>query len=259
MTSAIATLTRTSPTIDHDANSSSTHESVDVTRTCPAIRLSGMSTFAVHDHQHTSHDHRYKPVSPIRQGSIAAQLGIGLTTGVSLGVAARAFMRLLTEDPEFTWSGTLLIVGIFAVFGLVQSVVAAVRSRTTRQWVTVPTRLIGGLSLVLLGGGPGVLMLPFLWFGALALWQTTWRRWKRATLAALAAANMIGFVGMTLSEEGVDRLLETRALAGFALFAATYAATVWAVGPTLTPRSTAESVPTETIGLETSDLSETRR
>ena len=93
-------------------------------------------------------------------------------------------------------------------------------------------------------------MLPFLWFGALALWQTTWRRWKRATLAALAAANMVGFIGLTLSEEGLDRLLEARVVAGFALFAATYAAAVWSAGPTLSPRSTVASVPVETIRVD---------
>ncbi len=156
-------------------------------------------------------------------------------------------MRLLTDDPEFTWSGTAFIVGLFGLFGVVQGLVAAIRSRTTRPWITVPTRLLGGLSYLLLGGGPGALMLPYLWFGGLALWQTTWRRWKRATLAGLAAANMVGVIGMILSEEGLHRLREPRVVAGFALFVATYAAVSWSAGPTLGPRSAVAGVPVEGI------------
>ena len=207
-----------------------------------------MNTFAVHDRQPTSHDHRQRIDSQIHRRSFAAHLGVGLVTGIGLGVAARSFMRLLTDDPEFTWSGTAFIIGLFTVFGVVQSVVAAIRSRTTRQWITVPARLLGGLSYLMLGGGAGVVMVPFLWFGALALWQTTWHRWKRATLAGLAAANMVGFIGITLSEEGLDRLLEARVVAGFALFTATYAAAVRSVGPTLSPRSTVAGAPNEPSG-----------
>ncbi len=206
-----------------------------------------MSTSVVHDHQHPPHQRSDETRSAKHRRSFAGHLGSGLITGLSLGVAARGFMRLLTDEPEFTWSGTIFIIGLFVVFGLVQGLVAAIRTRTTRRWITVPARLIGGLSYLMLGGGPGVLMVPFLWFGALALWQTTWRCWQRATLATLAAANMVGFIGLTLSEEGFDRLLEPRVIAGFAIFAATYAGAVWSAGPTLSPRSTVAEVPVEAI------------
>ena len=38
-------------------------------------------------------------------------LAAGLFGGFALGVIARAWMRLITEDPEFTWKGTIFIVG----------------------------------------------------------------------------------------------------------------------------------------------------
>ncbi len=186
--------------------------------------------------------------SPVHRRSLAAHLGLGLITGLGLGVAARGFMRLLTVDPEFTWSGTILIVGLFVVFGTVQGVVAAITGRTTRTWITVPARLAGGLSYLMLGGGAGTLMMPFLWFGALALWRTTWHHLVRTTLAALAAANMIGVVGLTLSEDELEGLREPGVIAGFALFAATYAAALWTAGPTLRPPSP-----------ETSDMVRRRR
>lgn len=156
-------------------------------------------------------------------------------------------MRLLTADPDFTWSGTILIVGLFAVFGTVQGGVAAITTRTTRRWITIPARLVGGLSYLVLGGGAGLLMVPFLWFGALAYWRTTWHRRLRATLAVLAAANIAAVVGLTLNEDGFDRVREVGVLAGFSLFAATYIVAVWTAGPTFrsAPTPTSLTISTE--------------
>ena len=156
-------------------------------------------------------------------------------------------MRLLAVDPDFSWSGTLFIVGLFTVFGVVQGAVAAIRSRTTRRWIIIPARLAGGLSYLMLGGGAGVMMVPFLWFGALALWRTNWGNWIRASLAMLATANMVGVVVLSLTEDGFDRLSGPGVIAGFAVFAATYTATVWTVGPTIGPARS----PLPTLGTAT--------
>lgn len=194
-----------------------------------------MSSSVVHDHYDTDRSRLGENGMPRRRRSWVAHLGFGLITGVGLGTVGRGFMRLLAADPEFTWSGTLFIVGLFTVFGVVQGAVAAIRSRTTRRWFIIPARLTGGLSYLMLGGGAGVMMVPFLWLGALALWRTGWPNWLRVSLALLAMANMVGVVVMTLTEEGFDRLSEPGVVAGFVVFAATYAATVWAVGPTIGP------------------------
>jgi hypothetical protein len=38
-------------------------------------------------------------------------LAIGLFGGFALGVVSRAWMRLISEDPDFTWNGTSLGTG----------------------------------------------------------------------------------------------------------------------------------------------------
>ena len=44
-------------------------------------------------------------------------MAIGAFGGALLGVMARLWMRFISEDPEFTWNGTLFIIGGFATFG----------------------------------------------------------------------------------------------------------------------------------------------
>jgi len=46
------------------------------------------------------------------------RLLLGALCGAAWGVAARVWMRLITTTPEFTWSGTLSIVGATTVAGL---------------------------------------------------------------------------------------------------------------------------------------------
>ena len=50
---------------------------------------------------------------------VMSAMAIGLLVGAGWGVVARAWMRLISEHPEFTWSGTLYVVGAPAVIGAV--------------------------------------------------------------------------------------------------------------------------------------------
>lgn len=163
-------------------------------------------------------------------------LGLGLLTGTAIGVTARGFMRLLAGEPEFTWSGTLLIVGFFTAFGTMQGVVAGVRSRSSRHWITAPARVLGGLSYLLLGGGAGALMVPFLWTMAPAIWRPDWNRWVRAALVTVAALNVVGVIVMQFREQ------EFRAihLLGLGLLILVYLATAWTAGPTFRRRTALE-------------------
>jgi hypothetical protein len=54
---------------------------------------------------------------------------------------------------------------------------------------------------------------------------------------------MIGVVGLTLGEDGLDRLREPGVIAGFALFASTRAAALGTAGPTLGRPSPATETP----------------
>ena len=46
-----------------------------------------------------------------------------------MGVAARGWMRVIAEDPEFSWSGSIAIVAVFTVAGTLQGLALAVRRR----------------------------------------------------------------------------------------------------------------------------------
>jgi hypothetical protein len=79
----------------------------------------------------------------------------GFALGLAWGVLARLFMRLLTTTPEFSWAGTLAILGFSAV--LWSGVVVVDQARRTgrsRWWRLAP---IPGLVLFL---SPGVLLVP---------------------------------------------------------------------------------------------------
>src|SRR5918994_253213 len=60
------------------------------------------------------------PVTRRRLPGPVVLLG-GLLGGVVWGIDARVWMRFISTDPEFTWSGTLFIVIGFGVAGLGQA------------------------------------------------------------------------------------------------------------------------------------------
>lgn len=108
--------------------------------------------------------------------------GVGVAAGLVWGLVARGFMRLLATAPEFTWAGTLAIVGTASVVGgLVALVRLARQSGRTRWW-----RLLG-LPFVLLFAAAGSLLLPGV-AGVVMLLDR--RRWLRLPGA--------GLVGLTL-------------------------------------------------------------
>ena len=156
----------------------------------------------------------------------------GVSAGLALGCFGRLFMRLLSDDPEFTWSGTLMIVGIFTVFGLMQGVAAAVRARLRNKWVTLPVRVVSGVSMALLAAGPGALMVPFTWCGALALWRVEWRRWARTGLASVAVVNFVAVSALSIRPIGWG----PESAAGIVVFLAVYLGVISLAGATLRRR-----------------------
>ena len=99
----------------------------------------------------------------------AALTGLGL--GAAWGVAARVWMRLVTDTPEFSWVGTAFIVGLSAWFGL----------------------FVTGLNLVPVGqldGGHAVYAL----FGARAFVIARAAWWTCVGLIALAGPSWILWV-----------------------------------------------------------------
>lgn len=77
----------------------------------------------------------------------AALVGFGL--GAAWGAVARAWMRLVSTSPEFSWSGTVMIVGLSAVLGMLVGVSWRARHATgRRRWF----RLLFVPGLILFAG-----------------------------------------------------------------------------------------------------------
>ena len=145
-------------------------------------------------------------------------LALGLFGGPALGAIARAWMRLIAEDPDFTWNGTIFIVLAFTIFGITQAVAAVTRRRARRRWTLTIARVLGGIGFLPLFVGAGAIMMPTVVGGGLALNRTEWRRAVRA-LCILAAAGPVVLVASQLVGSFGWSL---HALAGFVVMLAIY-------------------------------------
>ncbi len=145
-------------------------------------------------------------------------LALGLFGGPALGAIARAWMRLIAEDPDFTWNGTIFIVLAFTIFGITQAVAAVTRRRARRRWTLTIARVLGGIGFLPLFVGAGAIMMPTVVGGGLAFNRTEWRRAVRA-LCILAAAGPVVLVASQLVGSFGWSL---RALAGFVVMLAIY-------------------------------------
>jgi hypothetical protein len=85
----------------------------------------------------------------------------GFFLGVAWGVVARVWMRLVSTSPEFSWRGTLGILGSAGFAGLILGVVHAARTRGGSPW----WRLLCLLALVAFHG-LGIVLLPAVIGGA---------------------------------------------------------------------------------------------
>ena len=90
---------------------------------------------------------------------------LGFLLGVTWGVAARVWMRLITTAPEFSWSGTLIIIVGASIAGLALGVIHAARRRGASQW----WRLLGLLVVLFLSQAQGPLLLPAVLLGGWGL------------------------------------------------------------------------------------------
>jgi len=107
----------------------------------------------------------------------------GATVGFGWGVAARAWMRLISTEPEFTWSGTGYILGACTVAGLLLGAAEASRRRGAMRWWRATAA-----SALLLGVGAGMIVLPTALLGGLAAGRRRWHPGIRAVLGLVAAA-----------------------------------------------------------------------
>jgi len=167
-----------------------------------------------------------------RRAPALATLACGLFGGFVLGAAARAWMRLISDSPEFTWSGTIFIVGGFTVFGLVQSTVALRRRRIRRRWALTIVRVIGIVGMMPLFVAAGAVMFPTVMGAGLARARSDWPRWVRVVCVVVA----LGPVALVASQVIGDFGWSLHSLAGLLVMLAIYGIIVWATQFVLAPQ-----------------------
>jgi hypothetical protein len=130
-------------------------------------------------------------------------------------------MRLITDDPEFSWSGTIFIVLAFAIAGAGHGVAwAARRAGVRRRWSTT-ARLAAGVLTLPIFAGAGAMMLPTVIGASVAGARTDWPRAARLA-AALVAIPVPIIIGVDLVDNGIT----PGVLLGVVLMVATYAVIV---------------------------------
>lgn len=177
---------------------------------------------------HLSDPPRARPVAP----RVSVMLGAGLLGGCLLGVFARAWMRLISETPGFTWNGTLFIVIGFTVFGGVQAVAWLAWRRCVRSWSWAIARVVGTLGVAPLLLGAGVLMLPTIVGGGFAMARSDWPKWLRIVCLAVALGPVAFFTKDLVETFGWS----ARSLVGTVLMLALYGTIVRAARPTFSRR-----------------------
>ncbi|WP_411282970.1 hypothetical protein [Lapillicoccus sp.] len=124
---------------------------------------------------------------------IRRHAAVGLSWGIAWGVAARIWMGLITSAPEFSWEGTLSIVGTAGLAGLCLGVVTgAGKAGRSRWW-----RLTAIPSLMLFMS-PGLVFLPVLLLGG----------WSLAGRGPVSVTVLVGGVGL-LAPSGLAWFLES--------------------------------------------------
>ena len=108
-------------------------------------------------------------------------------------------MRLISDDPEFSWGGTLFIIGMAAWFGLWVGLVHAARLSNRSGWWR-----LAALPSLLLFLSPGMLFLPVYVVGGWA-WGSRSPTWLRGLVLAgvLGAFPVAIFIAMVPAEEQV--------------------------------------------------------
>lgn len=135
----------------------------------------------------------------------------GALGGLLWGVLMRLWMRFVSTDPEFTWSGTGFILGAALIAGLGLGSAYALSRKTRAGW----WRLFG-LSVILLGGGAGIIMIPGVILGGLAFARRNWPKAVRVSLWVVASGGTIALIGLS-SDDTFGPIKTTASMAIFAV------------------------------------------
>ena len=163
------------------------------------------------------------PAPTVALSGLLLGAGRGAALGLAWGLSARIWMRAISDAPEFSWTGTLLILGFAAWLGLGSGLLATARRGGRKPWWA----LLGAPGLLLFAS-PGMVMLPAFLFGGLAF-STHARAWR--LIGWLAIATPVALIGAVSASEPVTDDVLLFGLGGGALLSvglALLGAPLWA-------------------------------
>jgi hypothetical protein len=172
----------------------------------------------------------------------AWSIAAGTLGGSLLGVGARAWMRFISDDPEFTLSGTLFIVLGFTIFGLTQSI-GRITIASTRRWVPTIGRAVGVVGMLPLFAAAGGIMMPTVVAGGFAVRDGV-PRWVRVVCVAIAMVPLLMVANIVLTS---DLGWSLRSLVGILLAAVLYSLVILIARPTFASRLDGHRVPRNAI------------
>ena len=135
--------------------------------------------------------------------------GRGFALGVAWGAAARTWMRLISTDPEFSWSGTIAILVLAGIAGLSLGLIHGARAQGRSRWW-----LLAAVLVLPLFASPGLPFLPAVFLGGLAFGRRAmiWR-----VLGGFGLAGSVALLLMFTSSDGGAGLPVAMGYGGFLL------------------------------------------
>ena len=155
---------------------------------------------------------------------------LGFLFGLVGGIVARFWMRWISTDSEFTWSGTLGIVIGFGIFGAVQATAKKMRSASHSKGRIRIARAFGVVFSLQLFVAAGAMMFPTVLTLSLAKWRQIWPSWMRVLLALTGLALWALIINSTIVE---DFGWSATTLAKIVVFGWIYGAIIFALEPTI--------------------------
>lgn len=134
------------------------------------------------------------PASRLSWPGVAGVVVGSLLVGLVWGAFARVWMRFISSDPEFSWNGTLFIVGAFGVVGCFQGVAHAIRRRGVRRSIRTCTRVVTMASIVLVTNGPAIPLLVTVIIAPIVITHPLWNRRARIVLGVLATLPLFAII-----------------------------------------------------------------
>lgn len=160
-----------------------------------------------------------------------------LVKGFVLGVVARAWMRWISTEPDFSWSGTIFIVQAFMIFMVNQSVIKLLRQRFKGRRSVLLIRIFGVIFSLPIFTGAGGMMFPAVALASVATWNPSLGKRTRGVLLLLALIIPTIISNDIVSDFGWSFATIGRIL----LFVSIYSVVVFATKPTLSPFRNAAS------------------